>query len=104
MAQIILLMANIDLDLEIYGGNYFLYGGEKTAIGYVRAALILRVKEQWRDESGSRPTPLPRGVQRLARDLELVCRGYPVFDPVAQLSFKQQLNGSQSRPVPARSL
>ena len=31
--------------VEIYGGNYFLYGGEKTAIGYVRKALILRLKK-----------------------------------------------------------
>jgi hypothetical protein len=31
--------------VEIYGGNYFLHGGEKTAIGDVQKALILRVKE-----------------------------------------------------------
>jgi len=44
-ANHILLMANIDLDRRIYGGNCFLYGDEKTASGFVRAALILRVKE-----------------------------------------------------------
>jgi hypothetical protein len=44
MAQIILLMANIDLDRRNLWRK-FLNGGEKTAIGYVRAALILRVKE-----------------------------------------------------------
>ena len=67
-----------------------------------------RQRANWGVESGSRPTPLPRVVQRLARDLELVCRGYSVFDPVAQLSFKQlaliQLNGSQPRPLSADAL
>jgi len=31
--------------VEIYGGNYVLCGGEKTAIGSVQKALILHVKE-----------------------------------------------------------
>ena len=65
--------------VEIYGGNYFLDGGEKTAIGYVRAALI-RVKEPRRARA-ARPTPLPRVVQRLAHNLELVCGGYPFSIP-----------------------
>jgi len=76
MAEIILLMANIDLDRRNLWRKLFSYGGEKTAIGDVQKALILRVKE-------------PIGETRAARV-------HP--DPVAQLSFKQlafiQLNGS----------
>ena len=45
MAQIILLMANIDLDRRNLWRKLFSYGGEKTAIGDVQKALILRVKE-----------------------------------------------------------
>jgi len=90
--------------VEIYGRNYVLYGGEKTEIGYVRAALILRVKESL----GGRERLAPNSAKGSLATSNLSVGATRYSIPVAQLSFKQpafiQLTGSQSRPVQADSL